>query len=305
LSLGVGVSAVYASTRQRIFPNTSVFDGADPAHSFFGSELKGAHALRYGLRLGVQYTPTKDLSFGAVFANRVALPLRGGRLDANLTSLDLGTVTYHDVRIDGLALPREVSMGAAWQVDSSTLLSLKLSRLYWSGALATLTLGAGNPDNSLAPAEIRNVATLNWHDRTVVALGVRHALDERTALLAGFNFGRRPMADETLSPLFAPIGQKHLTFGLARRLDREYEVSGGIEYLFPERIRYTNPELPGSRSPAPTKAHRNRCSITSPPRSSARRARRCKVSCSRPRCCRASPPSWRGRCPATRMPGNG
>jgi hypothetical protein len=83
-------SAVYASTKQRVFPGTSVFDAANPARSFFGSELKDAHALRYGMRLGAQYRLSDALALGAVFANRVALPLRGGRLDVNFSALGLG-----------------------------------------------------------------------------------------------------------------------------------------------------------------------------------------------------------------------
>lgn len=244
LSLGAGVSAVYARSKQRIFPSTSVFNRADPAHSFFGSELQDADTLRYGLRLGIQYRPRDDLTLGADFADKVSLPLSGGRLDVNFGALGLGDVTHRDVHADGLALPREISLGAAWQASAAMLLSFKLSRLYWSGALATLTLTARNPSNPLAPAEIHNVTTLNWHDQTVIALGMRLALGERTALLAGANYGRRPMADDTLSPIFAPIGQKHLTLGLMRRLGREYVLSGGIEYLLPEHVRYNNPELP-------------------------------------------------------------
>jgi hypothetical protein len=49
---------------------------------------------------------------------------------------------------------------------------------------------------------------------------------------------------QTLSPIFAPIGQKHLTLGLVRRLGREYEPAGDIEYRLPERVTYHKPELP-------------------------------------------------------------
>ncbi len=244
LAVGAALSAVYASTRQRLFPGTSVFDPADPSRSFFGTEIKEAHALRARVRLGLQYRARPDLTLGAVFANRLSLPLRGGRLDSNQSALGLGSVSYGDARIEGLGIPREISLGAAWQATPSTLVSLKLSRLYWSEAMKTVTLTARNPDNPLAPAELRGATPLDWRDRNVVALGVRSSLGERTALLAGYNYSRRPMADATLSPLFAPIGEKHVTLGLAHRLRGGYELFGGIEVQLPERIRYTNPLQP-------------------------------------------------------------
>lgn len=244
LSLGVGLSAVYAQAKQKVFPGTSVFNPGDPSRSFFGTDLADAHALRYGLRLGAQERVSDSVTIAAVYASRVALPLHGGRLDANMSALGLGVVTYGDARIDGLALPRELSLGIAWQESPATLLSLKVSRLYWADALRSLTLTALGPNNPLAPATIQTTNALNWRDSNVIAFGLRHALNERSAVLAGVNYGPRPMPDATLSPIFAPTGQMHLTLGFAHHLNAEYEISGGFEYQFPERIRYTNPQLP-------------------------------------------------------------
>jgi len=244
LALGAALSIVYSSTRQRLFPGTSVFNAADPSRSFFGAEIRDAHALRARLRLGLQVRARPNLTFGAAFANRVSLPLRGGHLDSNQSAIGLGNVRYGDARIEGLGIPREISIGAAWQATPRTLVSVKLSRLYWSEAMRTVTLTARNPDNAAAPAELRAVTPLDWQDRNVVALGVRIAISERTSLLAGFNYSRRPMADDTLSPIFAPIGEKHVTLGVACRVSAAYEFTGGVEVQLPERIRYSNPQLP-------------------------------------------------------------
>jgi long-chain fatty acid transport protein len=244
LAVGAAVALTYARAQQRVFPNTSAFDPANPGQSFFGSRLDGADALRAGLRLGTQFKPVPGLTLGAVYASRVALPLRGGRLTVNFDAIGLGNVIYSDVSLDGLALAEEVSLGIAWQPRADTLVSIKLSRLGWADAISALVLDARNPDNPAAPPQIRNEQVLAWHDRNVIAVGLREELNPRTALLAGFNYGRRPMDDATLSPIFFPTGEKHLTFGLAHRLEGGYELSAGLEYQFPARIRYTNPQLP-------------------------------------------------------------
>jgi long-chain fatty acid transport protein len=244
LAVGAALALTYARSTQKTFPNTSAVNPANPSQAFFGTELRDADALRAGVRVGVQYAPREDLRLGAVYSSRVPLPLRGGNLTVNFDALGLGRVRYDDVRADGLALPREISIGAAWQADAKTLLALKLSRLYWSDAISTLVLDAGNPDSALAPAQLRSEQRLNWHDRTVIAFGIRRQLGEASALLAGFNYSRRPMDDDTLNPVFAPIGQKHLTLGLTHCLNREYELSAGLEYQLRERVTFTNPQLP-------------------------------------------------------------
>jgi long-chain fatty acid transport protein len=244
VSLGISVSAVYAQANQKVFPGTSAFNPADPAHSFFGTDLSNAHTLRYGARIGALARVSDDVSLAAVYASRVALPLHGGQLVANMSSIGLGMVTYGDAHIDGLSLPQEISLGLAWRQSPATLVSLKISRLNWADALRSLTLTVNSPNNPAAPATIQTTNALNWSNSNVFALGVRHSLNEQTAVLAGANYGPRPMPDSTLSPIFAPTGQKHLTLGFAHHLNAEYEISGGLEYQFAERIYYSNPQLP-------------------------------------------------------------
>lgn len=244
LSLGLGVSAVVAVAEQRIFPNSSNFDAFDPTRTFFGASVDNVRASRSGYRLGAQYQLTPSVRLGFVFANRVALPLTDGQARVNMSSVGLGTVTYGNTRLEGLAIPREISVGAAWAVTDATLLSVKLSRLGWARALDSIVLDASSPDNALAPANVRQVTDITARDRTVYALGVRHDLDDRLAVYAGFNYMKQPFEVQTLSPTLAPIGEKHLTLGATRRYGDRHHFALGLEYLFPSEVRYTNPQVP-------------------------------------------------------------
>lgn len=81
------------------------------------------------LRFDVLYRLARSLTVAAAYENRVAMSLAGGHLVADLGALGLGRVCYSDVRIEGLALPREISLGAAWQASDATRVSLKASWL--------------------------------------------------------------------------------------------------------------------------------------------------------------------------------
>lgn len=244
LDVGVAVAEVVASARQKVFPGTSSFNALTPAASFFGTSLEGVRGARPGYRFGLQYRPVEGVTLGASFANRVSIPLEDGRLRVNMSDAGLGIVTYRNARLEGLAVPREISFGVAWQVTGATLVSAKLSRLGWAKAMDALVLEASDPDLGAAPATVRQVQDLSAHDRTVYAVGLRHELSDRLTLLAGFNYSRRPLDDASLSPIFAPIGERHLTFGAVAHVTGRLVVSCGIEYLLPVNVTYTNPSLP-------------------------------------------------------------
>src|SRR5205807_1821853 len=113
--LGLGGGLYFARLDQKAFPGTSALNPLDPAHPFFGTYLRRAMSLSGGARLGIQYRANDRLTLGAVYNNKVDLPLVGHHLIANESAIGLGNVTYHDVRIKGLAEPQELGAGIAYR----------------------------------------------------------------------------------------------------------------------------------------------------------------------------------------------
>jgi long-chain fatty acid transport protein len=244
LSLGLSIPIVYADLKQNIFSETSQFNASAPALSFFGNELKDAHATNAGIKLGMQYRATESLTLGMTYANQIGLKLRDGKLKVNYDSVGLGRVTYGDAQVEGLHLPQEVALGAAQRIGERWLLSVKLSWLDWSRAFRSSTLTASSPDNSLAPASVSNSADLNWRDQYVVALGVTFEATPATTFMAGLNYGRNPIPAETTSPLLAAFTELHATLGFIHKINSNWHASAGIEYDFAKTVTYTNPQLP-------------------------------------------------------------
>jgi long-chain fatty acid transport protein len=244
LSIGASLGLIYADVSQNVFPNTSFVSPSNPSQSFFGYTLRGVYSTNLGIKLGTRYQATESLTFGAAYTHKTPLTLNSGHLTANLSAAGLGRVTYGQASIGGLALPCEIGFGLAWKPAASLLLALELNWLNWADSLKTSTLRATAPNIPAAPPVLQNTASLNWRNQTVVALGLAYSLNDDTTLLAGYNYGRNPIPSQTTTPLLAAITSNHLTFGVERRVSREWTAVVGVEYDLPTQVTYTNPEQP-------------------------------------------------------------
>lgn len=241
LHVGAALALNHADIRQKIFPATS--DAVTFPVPFFGSDLKDAKGWGATVKLGVLAPVSETITLGATFTPKVKLPLRDGRLVSNQTAAGRGSVTYRDVEIDGLALPTELSLGVAWRPAARWRIAAELTWLDWSEAAARSTLTARNPDNPAAP-NLSVTSTLDWRDQFVLALGTAYDLDAQTTLYAGLNLARNPIPPAHLSPILAPVGERHLTFGFKHALGPEWSLSVATEYQFRHTVTYTNAELP-------------------------------------------------------------
>lgn len=235
-SVGGSFGLVYAQAEQKIFPDTSV-------PGFAGIEVEDATGLRTSYKLGLQYQATPTLTLAAAYTGKTELPLTDGYLELNLSSQDLGVVRYSDVTIKGLALPEEIALGAAYQVNDKLLLSFKLNWINWSDAMQQNVLIARNPGAPGLP-NINSTSTLNWRNQLVFATGLAYRYNDTLTWYAGYNYGRNPIPKESTNPLVAGIFDHHVTFGGSYKLNPEWTLFSGVEYDLHNTVNYTNPELP-------------------------------------------------------------
>ncbi len=244
LSLGIALPIVVGDLRQKLFPETSVFNSANPGQSFFGSELKDARGAALGVRLGAQYRISDAITFGVTYSSKTRLPLKDGHVRLNMTATGLGKVNYRNAQVDGLALPQEIGFGVSVRPDDPWLISVKVAWLNWSDALNSTTLTATDPDNPAAPTRLENKGTLNWRDQYVFALGAEYKFNDRTSILGGYNYGKNPIPNETTNPLLAAFAEQHITLGVLHKFGASWVLAAGLEYDFRKTVTYNNPELP-------------------------------------------------------------
>lgn len=242
LSFGVSLQMVYTDIRQKVFPETSYFDPADPGHPFFGSDAE-MNGFGFGVKLGALYKFGDLLSLAAAYTSKMRLPL-DGTLVTNMSAAGLGKVTYQDASIEGMALPQEVDVGVAVRPFPPLLVAVKVAWLDWSAALETSTLRASSPDDPGAPPNLSLPSTMNWKDQYVFAIGIAYDLTEKAILRAGYNYGNNPIPENSLNPLLAAIAEHHVTFGGGYAISPKWQVSTAVEYAFSNSVTYHNPELP-------------------------------------------------------------
>lgn len=235
LSLGASLAVVYAGVEQKFLPNTS------SAAPFAGYHLQDASALRAGFKLGAMYKLSPRVTVAATYTEETEVPLTGGELTADFSTLGLGKVNYRDASLKGFALPREVGLGFAVRPADPWLLSFKLNWIDWSDAINSVTLRATHPDNAAAPAVYGGITPGNWKSQLVFATGLAYSLNDQTTLYAGYNYGKNPVPAQNASPLLAAILEHHVTLGMATQVNPEWKFTGGLEYMFPAEVNYSSP----------------------------------------------------------------
>jgi len=230
LFLGASAVITYAQNDQAFFPES-------PG----GTRLEGMEAVDAGAKVGAMLRVAQRVTLGMAYTSQVDLALDGGELVVNQGPA--GKVAYRDVTLSGAGQPQELGLGIALQATETLLVSAELTWLDWSRAAKRSHLKARDPDKQGAPV-IDQETDLNWRDQYVVALGLAYDLSEHTVLRAGYNYGRNPIPDETLSPLLPNIAEHHLTAGAGHQLSDHWRIDAALEYQLPHEVTYTNPDLP-------------------------------------------------------------
>lgn len=243
LSIGLAVGINYSAARQKVFPNVSFVDPQGIAPSFSGFRVDSQSGVSFNGKAGFQYRPHKQWVIAGAYTSKTKVKLEDGTLKINYDAQNLGRVTYGKSSQEGLTLAREAGLGFSYSaVDELWLVTAEVNWVDWSSALKTSTLSASKPDNALAPETLEFVSKLNWRDQYVIAIGAERRLSERTTIRGGFNYGRNPVPDNTLTPLLPLLGEKAFTAGITRKLSGPWEFSAAALYQLPVKVRYTNPD---------------------------------------------------------------
>lgn len=237
LSVGLSLDMNIARAKQRVLPNTSTA-------TFSGYELQRASGVAPSAKAGFQYRASDSLTFAGNYSSQANLDLKHGKLIANFTAVGLGKVTYADAEVSGLSVPEQVGFGSALKLTPDLLLALDIDWLHWARALKSSTLRASGPDSSAAPQTIVSTTPLNWKNQFVFALGASYAVDPKLTVRAGYNYGKNPIPNETLTPLLAAIAEQTITSGFSYQMSELWKLSGALEWQLTKHVTYTNPNSP-------------------------------------------------------------
>jgi long-chain fatty acid transport protein len=234
LSMGMAVLAGYAEMNFSLFPNSYSVgqDGqAGTGDDFAGVDASGLSSFGLAARVGFQYQLNHMLRLGLQYTSEAVLDPKDGQLSLNFGAMNVD----YDAEVEGFTWPRELEAGIAVQATPQLLLAADLKWLNWSSAIDTVVVNGTNPSQAGMPSSPSLLFNMNWQDQWVVALGCEYLVNSVHTLRMGYNYGKNPVPNSNLSPLFPATVEHHVTLGYSYlynsyRFDFAYEHGFGEEW---------------------------------------------------------------------------
>jgi long-chain fatty acid transport protein len=218
-AIGASLNLGYSDVRFRFWPNTSSYNTngtpLDPSddQGFFGANLSTvAKTYNVTARVGAMWTVTPQVQLGAVYQTRTQGDYDNGVLSLNQTAIGLGTVKY-DAVVEGFTWPEQFGAGVQVRPADRWMVAADARYYRWSDAMSTIEVKGTDPDQASPMTAPVMTFKFDWEDQFVLNLGAEFRATEALTLRGGFDFGKSPVPDNTLNPLFPAIPEQHATLG--------------------------------------------------------------------------------------------
>ena len=208
-----------------------------------GSPFTGeARSYGYGAKIGVLYTPSKDLSFGLTYHTQSKLSdmtAGGGTLSFQLNIPGMGQMPQTltgDFRARDFQWPAMFGAGLAWHPAPRWMIAADIREIFWKNVMKDFSMSfvasGAAANGSFAGQNLEAVLYQDWDDQTVVMLGAAYAASEQLTLRFGGNFGSNPVPDKYLNCLFPAIVKTHLTAGFGWKFNAKSSLDTSFTYGF-------------------------------------------------------------------------
>lgn len=249
LTLGATVMVGYAQMRFSFFPNTySVGMDGKPGtgDDFPGMKIEDLKSWGAAGRLGAQVKLGPQVRVGASYTTKTDLKLDNGSATLNFGQMS----TKYDAKLDEFTWPQEFEFGVAYLPITGLTLAADAKWINWSSAVKSPTLKLSKPDNAFSPPSIEVPFAMNWNDQWVFAVGAEYVITPVHTVRVGYNYGKSPVPDDSLNPLFPATVEHHLTVGYGATigswsLDLAYEHAFEHKQTNPNTNQQQNPFGPG------------------------------------------------------------
>jgi long-chain fatty acid transport protein len=236
ISLGLAVMAGYADMKFSLFPE---FAG--------GLDADGMSSFGIAARLGGHYMVNEMISLGIQWTTKTKMDMDGGEATINFGPMG-GNVTY-DAEMQDFGWPQEVEFGVAVQATSQLLLAFDAKWINWSESMDVVTLKVSEPPAGFPGTPFPTMTggfsdelpfNMNWDDQWVFAVGAEYAINPTHTVRVGYNYGKNPVPDANLSPLFPAIVEHHVTVGYGYTA-KKWALDFAYEHAFENTQTNNNP----------------------------------------------------------------
>ena len=195
------------------------------------SQLTG-EATGYGadVKVGALYRVTPRVRIGVVYHAEPEL----GDLESHDATLSFGDMTTGTqmgsvdgkVKVHDFRWPAMLGGGLSVDATDRLTLSMDVRRIFWEDVMKSMDMtftadGGGSVSMSLPQ---------NWEDQTVWCFGFAYQTTDALTLRVGYNYGKNPVPDENVNPLFPAIVEHHITGGASYRINDQNSIHLSLVY---------------------------------------------------------------------------
>ena len=188
-------------------------------------------------KLGIHYKVSETLAVGATWHSKTAIDdLESKHATLKMDIAGAGTMAMNGkIKVVDFQWPETYGFGVAWQATPKLLLAGDVKRIRWTEAMKSFNLKF----EADSGGDMTAVMEQNWRDQTVYAFGGEYLVTPNLVLRAGFNYGRNPVPDATLNPLFPATVTRHITLGFGWRMNKDETLAASLAVA--PRVANTNP----------------------------------------------------------------
>ena len=131
-------------------------------------------------------------------------------------------------------IPTTFSVGFSTQLTAKTTIAADIAQIYYSKVGAI-----GNSAQTPLPFGSNDGPGFGWDDQTVIKLGVKHQLNPKLALMAGYNHGDSPVDenDTFFNSLTPAVVEDHLSLGFDYKLNKNTSIIGSYTHTFSNTVK--------------------------------------------------------------------
>ncbi len=196
-----------------------------------GYRYKSDPGYSLGGKVGATYELTDTITVAYAYKSKAKMYLNGDM------SINAGNPNYFkklDVSMY-MEWPEAHRAGIAYSKDGLTL-SFDAEYVKWSNVMNTVefTLPAPWVTTPIGNMISTMAFNLKWKDQTIVATGIEYKKGS-FAYRAGYNYGRNPVSEQGINPLFPAITEHHASVGLGYD-SGTFELDFALVYAFPSKV---------------------------------------------------------------------
>ena len=211
---------------------------------FAGMDVTGLKSFGFAGRVGAQVKVGQMVRLGATYTSESTIKLDDGNAKLNFGQMKVN----YDAEMQDFTWPQEVEAGIAVTPAKGLTVAADVKWINWSAAIDQPKLKISNPDHAAGDDRPRHrTFDMAWEDQWVFAIGVEYAMNAKHTLRAGYNYGKSPVPDDNLNPLFPAIVEQHLTLGYGLT-HGQWGVNLAYEHAFENTQVNNNPTSRSTRS---------------------------------------------------------